>query len=100
MPYFNTDPIARPNPIDTSSNTIVPVICSYSTTGECKPLYFSYPEKTGEFIRVKIDRVESTKPNSIFGMIYTCIVTIQDTQQKVYLYFLKDFNQWSLRAHG
>lgn len=83
MPRFNTEPIKRTIISDTSNNIIVPVICSFSITGECKPLYFNFQEENGEYVRVKIDRVECSKPNSIFGMIYTCVVTLHDTQQKM-----------------
>lgn len=83
--------------IDYSLNQFVSVLCVYSVSGECKPLYFNYQESDGESHRVKIDRIECCKPNSIFGLIYTCVVTINDIQSKVLLYYIKNTNQWSLR---
>ena len=78
--------------LDVTNNVIVPVICSYNTQGECKPICFRYDNE-----KVMIDRVEYSKPNSIFGMIYRCLVTVSGTQKYISLYFNDKTHQWSLR---
>jgi hypothetical protein len=83
--------------IDFTKNTIVPVICSYDIHGKCVPLYFGITHPNGDQERIKIDYVRYDKPNSCFGTVYFCDITVNDCQVAVYLYFHVKLNQWSLR---
>lgn len=98
MPFF--DKAKEPEEIiDYEKNLIIPVICSYDTEGKCMPLYFGITHRNDDQERIKIDRVKYTKPNSVFGTIYCCDVTVHDYQKTVYLYFHVKLNQWSLRKN-
>ena len=96
MPFFNSEP-KRSFKLDLTKNKYVPVIASYDTEGNCKPLYFRYAYLDDMSETVAIDRVEKVVPVSFYGVNYYCVVTIQDTQMMIVLYFLKEENKWALR---
>lgn len=96
MPFICTDPFYS-DTLDVSKNTAIPVICSYNSKGECKPLCFRYTYENGDSEKVTIDRIEYSKPNSCFGTIYRCIVTINNAQRYVSLYYHDKTHTWSLR---
>lgn len=88
MPFIQESIYTAPS-VDTDNNIYVPVICSYNVSGECRPLYFLYTEEDGETIRVKIDKIEYSEKNSIFGTIYHCQISINNQIQKIKLFFIK-----------
>lgn len=96
MPFIYTDPFCN-DILDVSKNTVVPVICSYNTKGECRPICFRYTFPNGDTEKVSIDRIECSKPNSVFGTIYKCLVTVAGAQRYVYLYYHDKTHTWSLR---
>ena len=91
-----TDPYLT-DTLDVSQNTVIPVICSYNTKGECRPICFRYTFQNGDTEKVSIDRIEYSKPNSVFGTIYCCLVTVAGAQRYVYLYYHDKTRTWSLR---
>lgn len=95
MPFTYTDMIS--DTLDVSQNTVIPVICSYNTKGECRPICFRYTYLNGDTEKVTIDRIEYSKPNSVFGTIYRCVVTVAGAQRYVSLYFHDKTHTWSLR---
>ena len=95
MPFIQKTLYSASN-VDTDHNVYVPVICSYNTSGDCRPIYFSYDED-GTTNKIKIDKIEYSEKNSIFGYIYHCQVIINDHTKQIKLYFFKDLNKWSLR---
>lgn len=96
MPFICTDPFAT-DTLDVSQNTAIPVICSYNSQGECKPLCFRYTYENGDTEKVSIDRIEYSKHNSVFGTIYRCLVTVAGSQRYVSLYYHDKTRTWSLR---
>ncbi len=96
MPFICTDPFAT-DTLDVSNNTVIPMICSYNTNGECKPICFRYTHVNGDTEKVTIDRIEYSKPNSVFGTIYRCLVTVAGSQRYVSLYYHDKTRTWSLR---
>lgn len=94
--YYNT----RTHILPIKDNTLVPVIASYDTLGRCFPLYFRYTEEDGTSIKIKIDKILFTKPNSIFGTIYCCQVTVNQGAMTVYLFHHQQENKWYLRDHS
>jgi len=96
MPFFDNTPKATFK-LDLNRNKYVPVIASYDTEGNCKPLYFRYTYPNGASEKIAIDRIEKTMNNSFFGINYYCIVTINDIQMLVVLYHAKEDNRWALR---
>ena len=96
MPFI-PKPIYNASHIDTDNNIYVPVICSYNVSGECRPLFFQFTEEDGSTNKIKIEKVEYSEKNSIFGTIYHCKIISNECSQIVKLYFLKDLNKWSLR---
>lgn len=96
MPFFQK-PKSQKIQIDTEKNKFVPVIVSYDTNGNCKPIYFRYIHNTGESETIKIDYVNYSKPNSFYGMYYYCFVTIQEVQLPIVLFHIYESNRWALR---
>lgn len=80
-----------------TNQTVVPVIASYDSTGICTPLYFRYTNEKDESTSIKIDKILSSKPNSIFGMIYECQVTVVDQVKIIRLFHHEQEHRWYLR---
>ncbi|MBU5333572.1 hypothetical protein KQI61_15340 [Anaerocolumna aminovalerica] len=96
MPFFDNTPRATFK-LDLKRNKYVPVIASFDTEGHCKPLYFRYTYPDGSSEKVAIDRVEKSENSSLFGINYYCVITINEMQMMVVLYYGKEDNKWALR---
>jgi hypothetical protein len=98
MPFFNNTP--KPTfKLDLDKNKYVPVIASYDTEGNCRPLYFRYNNPDGTSEKIPIDRVEKVMPNSLFGFNYYCVVTINEIQMMVVLFHSNEDYKWALRLY-
>jgi hypothetical protein len=98
MPFFDNKP--KPTyKLDLDKNKYVPVIASYDAEGNCKPLYFRYINQDGTSEKISVDRVEKAVNNSLFGMNYYCVITINEVQMMVILYHANDDNKWALRGY-
>jgi hypothetical protein len=99
MPFLNNSP--KPTfKIDLDKNKYVPVIASYDTEGNCKPLYFRYNNPDGTSEKISVDRVEKAVNNSLFGINYYCVVTINEIQMMVVLFHANDDNKCALRLYN
>lgn len=98
MPFINNTPKQKFS-LDLEKNKYVPVIASYDTKGNCRPLYFRYNHPDGTSEKIAIDRIEKIMPNSLFGFNYYCIVTINDMQMMVVLFHSNDDHKWALRLY-
>lgn len=83
-----------------TNNTLVPVIASFDCDGTCTPLYFRYTYADDSSESVKIDKIVFRKPNSCFGTIFCCQVTVSDCSQTIYLFYHDEERKWYLRDHS
>ena len=98
MPFVDNAP--KPTlKLDLDKNKFVPVIASFDSEGNCKPIYFRYLYPDGTSEKICIDRIEKWEKDRLFGMNYHCIVTISNIQMKVVLFHIKEDNRWALRLH-
>lgn len=96
MPFYTQKPIPE-EIIDTRLNTFVPVIASYNTKGQCKPLYFQFTYPDGQTEAIAIDRVISVDCTSVYGAIYHCAVTICDCRRYVDLFYHYKPHRWTIK---
>ena len=77
--------------VNVEEQSIVPVIASFSVSGDMKPIYFS-----AEGIRLKIDNIKWSEQKT-WGIRYRCEVTVQDRVETVDLcyYFTKKI--WTIK---
>jgi hypothetical protein len=78
--------------IEFTNQTNIPVIVSFSTYGEMRPLWFQVGD-----IKVKIDRVYSSKDVSIFGQKFDCGVVVNDREQRIELTYYRRENVWTIK---
>lgn len=96
MPFYTPEPVEK-EIINLHENLCIPVIASYNPLGECRPLYFQLQNDDGSNNTISIDKVLSSKKNSIFGMIYHCAVTIAGCRQYVTMHYHCQSGQWSVK---
>lgn len=95
MPFY-TPPIESES-IEIPENTCVPVIASYNTQGQCRPLYFQYACPDGTLRTISIDKVLSVTDTRIFGLSYHCAVTVDNCRRYVDLFYHTKPAKWTIK---
>ncbi len=85
----------KPTELEGSRFHFVPVIASFNSAGECRPLYFRFVYPDGTYTDIAIDKVISFHSAPMFPS-YVCLITIGDTRTQVTLRFHSRENRWSV----
>lgn len=89
---FHTPTPKREYKIDTSVETVIPVIASFNINGGIKPLYFKYNEQT-----ITIHGVHYCK--QIYGCyVYDCAATLDGYVRTVTITYRPDKQLWTLKV--
>lgn len=97
MPFHT----ANPQPKETINLTYrhtVPVIASFSASGDCVPVYFRYTFSDGTYTDIAIDRVENVDKR-FRQTTYICDVTVNDARQRVTLTHFREDGLWTLKTN-
>lgn len=81
------------NPFSCNSNLIcVPVIATFNSAGEIRPLYFSL-----EGLRLKIDNIKFVDRSRSEVIVFRCEVTFSDRVQQITLHYHKRDAIWTMK---
>lgn len=95
MAFYQSEP-AQAQQEDTAAHLIfVPVIASYNSSGQCRPLYFRFQYQDGTYSDIAIDRVLSCQ-SRLASIFFTCSVTVGEVKTQVVLQFHRKENKWSI----
>ncbi len=96
MAFTQSEPVQAKQE-DTACHLIfVPVIASYNSSGQCRPLYFRFQYQDGTYSDIAIDRVLSCR-SCLASLFFTCDVTVGEVKTQVILQFHRKENKWSIR---